>query len=296
MSKHLGQKLRVNRGHKMSQIHINPKRNFGGKPLGEYNPAQDAFDKFKGIAPPAPAVSQKAVDWSRLDLNKVETMVERNAGVAIWDALAKAKEQGKVIVPNSVHDRMLVETEHYKNDAIKAGYAAWTGTAIIYEEPDKVFGETVTFTWQMEQGTGQNKKNVEYSLTFTVPEKFRGKKNCALLMDHPDFEIVSVVGKANSYELKVTDEASIQMNESFPKVTQKWYHYDEGTRIPVGEPLDGQATDNTMRYLWRQAGAYCGLLARGYNIDGQRGVYANDRPSYGLGVHAVPLADAPKKE
>jgi len=268
-------------------IRIDPKRNFSGKPLGSYDPANDAFAKYKGKTPPANSPNGKISDWSGLDLNNVETMVQRSAGVTAWDALAEAKKQGKVIVPNSVHDRMLVETEHWKKDSIKAGYAAWTGTAIIYEAPDTPLGEKVVFKWEDD--------DVEYSLEFVVPERFRGKENCALLINHPDFEIVPLTGRANSYEIKVADESAIRIVENFGKESQKWYKYDEKTRVPVGDPLDVQQADNTVRYLWRRAGTYCGLLARGY-VGGRQGVDADGGPSVGLGVHVVPLADAPEKE
>ena len=271
----------------MSRITINPERPFCGKPLGPYDPKNDAFEKYKERTDNLPPIGKGKIDWSKLDLSKVETMVANNPGVPIWTALAKAKEQGKIIVPNSVHDRMLVETNHWQKDDIKAGYAAWIGTAIIYEKPDTAFGDKVVCNWEHDR--------VNYSITFNIPEQFRGKANCALIAEHPDFELVSLGN--NSYELKA-DEKSISLLENFPKETFNMggYHYDERFRIPVGEPLNVQQADNTVRYLWRIAGSYIGLLARDYRgFDRQRVVGAGGCPSYPLGVHVISREAAPPK-
>jgi hypothetical protein len=273
-------------------IKIDPKRHCCGKPLGVYDPNNDAFKKYKGPTETPPSGIGK-IDWSRLDLNKVETMVTQSNGVAQWDALIKAKEQGKIIIPNQVHDRMLVETEHYKKDDIKAGYAARTGTMIIYESPDKAFGESIVFSWEHD--------NVNYSITFSIPEKFRGKTNCALVIEHPDFELVSLGD--NNYELKVADGKSISLLVNFPKEGGgKGYEYDEKTRIPSGTSADeltqllGAAPpQERIRYLYRVAGSYIGLLARSYDVIGWRqGVYAIDGPSDALGVHVIGPEEAAK--
>ena len=267
----------------MSRIIIDPKRHFCGKPLGVYDPNNDAFRKYKERTDNLPPIGKGKIDWSKLDLSEVETMMTRSAGVPIWDALAKAKERGKIIVPNSVHDRMLVETNHWGTPGIKAGYSAWTGTAIIYEKPDTPFGDSVVYSWECDK--------VNYSITFNIPEQFRGKANCALVVEHPDFELVSLGN--NSYELKA-DEKSISLLENFPKETQKWYHYDERFRIPVGEPLNVQQADNTVRYLWRIAGSYIGLLVRCLDVGGRQGVDVY-RPSNALGVHVISREAAPPK-
>ena len=221
-------------------------------------------------------------DWPKLDLNQVETMITRANGVPAWEAIERADKEGKIIIPNCVHDRMLVETKHWKKPEINAGYWAWTGTGVIYEAPNKPFGEAVVFIWQ-------NQK-IDYSVSFTVPKQFQGMENCVLVVEHPDFGF-TLVGK-NKYELKIKDENLIHLLENFPK-EDGWHHYDERLRIPVGEKLDDQQADDSMRYLWRiDNHSYVGLLARLGNIGGsswRQNVGASRWLSDGLGVHSVAL-------
>ncbi|MBI5051446.1 hypothetical protein HZC08_01675 [Candidatus Micrarchaeota archaeon] len=87
---------------------------------------------------------------------------------------ALAQENGWLIAPNSVHDGILNRT--------KESYAVWTGTLVVYEAPDQPFGKEVTFIWT----DGPTK----YSITFQIPENLRGKKDCAIVLEHPDFILV----------------------------------------------------------------------------------------------------------
>ncbi|MEW6035066.1 MAG: hypothetical protein AB1529_00495 [Candidatus Micrarchaeota archaeon] len=103
-------------------------------------------------------------------------------------------------------------------------------------------------------------------MSFIVPVTFRGIKDCALVVEHPDFDMVGMGG--NTYELRA-DESSFHLLEHFPG-SRPWHCcYDEKFRIPVGPALiDG---DGPTRTLLRADGSYIGSLARvvySYSIGG----------------------------
>ena len=184
------------------------------------------------------------------------SVIEFHQNLTLFEALALAKREGKIIVPNDVHDRILTETGARYNDSI------WTGTLVIYEAPDKPFGENVTFD----------------SISFVVPEQFRGKINCALVVEHPDFDLVSQ--GVNKIELTVADKTRISLLENFPG-KEGWYNFDKKSKIPVGEI--GQRADNS-RSLFRCKDCYSGLLIRYDDCYGRQGVYAYCKASDRVGV------------
>ena len=274
---------------------LDPNRHFNGKPLGVWveKPKQDPKPGTQDPKPakpslPAPATEPiSRIDWPKLDLDQVETMITKANGVPAWEAIEQANKEEKIIIPNCVHDRILVETDHWQNPEIKAGYPAWTGTGIVYEAPGKAFGKRVVFNWQDE--------NVKYSVSFSVPKQFQGKKGCVLVVEHPDF-VFEPKGK-NRFELKVKDENLVHIVENFP-ASDGWYNQDERFRIPVGNPVD--SSDPDARRLWRiDDDSYVGLLARSFS--GIRGYLRQDvgagrRLSDRLGVHIIdPNGSAQKK-
>jgi hypothetical protein len=193
-------------------------------------------------------------------------VIEFHKDLNFFEALALAKKQGKILVPNYVLDRILMET--------KAESTGWTGTCVIYEAPDKPFGEKVVFGWKDDD-------EVQNLVRFAVPEQFRGKTNCALIVEHPDFEIVEV-GKG-TFELKA-DEGTIALIEKFPKQSAKLYEFDERYLIPVGEP---KRESKLRRRLIRNDAEYVGPVARDfgdYDYNGRQYVGLDERPSLGYGV------------
>jgi len=168
--------------------------------------------------------------------------IEYHTGLNVFEAVALAKREGKIIVPNFVHDRILTETNNpgffYQH------YPVWTGTCVICEASDKPFGKKamnnpgITFSC-----------DIPYSMTFDIPVRFQGRTNCALVIEHPDFEIVKT-GKDrfgnNTFELKA-DEENIHLLESLPRELGQ-HCYDETFRIPVGAKMD---RDYPYRYLCR---------------------------------------------
>ena len=238
---------------------------------------------------------------------KALEVIEFRQGLNLFQALALAKREGMLIVPNDVHDRILMETTDQRY--LEQNYPVWTGTLIIYEEPDVPFGNKVVF-----QG-----------LTFIVPEQFQGKVNCALVIEHPDFELVDreLVASSrptnpsgfvvhfssprkigdlpkgqtelgnNRYELKVADE-NIHLIEQFPNI-DGWYMLHAETGISHGRMVN-ESSDSRCLYRLNNS-SYLGPVVRGYDYffdDGRRDVGLYLRPSGGSGVALVPLAVAPK--
>jgi hypothetical protein len=162
-----------------------------------------------------------------------------------------------------------------------------TGTFVIYEAPDKPFGEKVAYSWEDYSPKMWWPIAFKYTFNTSIPEKFRGKKNCALVVEHPDFDLV-ILGN-NHFELKA-DENSFHLLENFPKKSAKWYNFDERFRIPVGSP---KRKNDSMRRLLRRDVSYVGPVARDFrdfgdcNRDLWRRVYLDGRPSGGYGVAII---------
>ncbi len=237
--------------------------------------ANDSFKRFK----PEPSYEVRKPDVTGTEIDQLRArremlrgmtpekaleVIEFHRDLNFFQALALAKQGGKLIVPNDVHDRILMETADQEYP--KQNYPIRTGTLVIYEKPDKPFGEEIFF-----QG-----------ITFNIPQQFRGKTNCALVIQHPDFELVNLGN--NKYEIRVPDEANIRLIEDFPKKNE-WYMPDAETSIPHGKAVK-ESSDS--RCLWRSTtGSYLGPLGRGgrSNIDYRgRDVGAYDYWFVGLGV------------
>ena len=212
-----------------------------------------------------------------MDPEIVKQVIEFHKDLNLFQALELAKREGKLIVPNYVHDGILSKTDD--RVFLEQNYPVWTGALVIYEKPDKPFGNKVNFGWK--------NNGLNYSISFHVPKRFRGKTNCALIVEHPDFEI-KTVGE-NEYELKSVDGANIRLIENFSK-RDGWYMPDAETKIPHGKKVEEHPDS---RYLWRLDSDYIGLLGRvhlDFLIYGRNGVVLIDLPSDRRGVALVPLA------
>ena len=199
--------------------------------------------KLKLLREMPPDVARRAIDFRREELD-------------LFGALDLAKKLGKVLVPNDIVDRVLTETDakiHWHR----------TGTMVIYEAPGMSFGEKFTYD----------------SISFTVPEQFRGKKDCVLVVECPDFNILPSGNK--KHELIVDDPTRIHLLERFPGKSG-WNLPDDKFKVPVGEPV--QESDEA-RYLWRHDASYIGPLVR--LVDGiyyRRDVFAYVRHASAFGV------------
>jgi len=177
----------------------------------------------------------------------------------VFEALALANREGALIVPNVIHDRILTETN---NPVFLNNFTVWTGTLLIYEAPGRAFGETLVYVWE---------HTVQYSISFNIPDEFRGQKDCALVVQHHDFDLLPT--GPNSYRLNVTDVNMIHLIENFPSTSgEHYYSYEEQFRIPV----QSASSSNDRRLLWRMSDCYIGLVVRGdgYVDYWRRGVVA----------------------
>ncbi len=192
-------------------------------------------------------------------------VIEIHQGLNLFEALVLARKEGKILVPNYVIDRILTRTgvDDFKRimSRPRGTISGWTGTAIIYEHPGKSFGECVAYK--------RNDPDVQYSVYVTIPQRFRGKKGCALVVEHPDFDVVGL--GSNSYELKA-DERSFHLLERFPATRGLVHRYNRTYRIPVG-PDTFEVGETRTRVLWR-ADNYVGAVARNPFVSVTTGVYA----------------------
>ncbi len=149
-------------------------------------------------------------------------------GFTFFEAVELARRENKIIVPNLVHDKILrkIKDEDFLREVYS--YYLRTGTVIIFEERHKPFLEQVVFTWKPYK--------TDKHLIFDVPEQFRGLSNCALVVEHPDFDLVNLGN--DRYELKVTDMNSIHLINDLPDFGDHWSHeYDRRFRVPCGKAL-----------------------------------------------------------
>ncbi|NYZ73661.1 hypothetical protein H0O00_00805 [Candidatus Micrarchaeota archaeon] len=232
--------------------------------FGKYKPMEEkAVRKVEVVGDELSYLRQRREMLRSMTPEQVLQVIEFHENLNVFQALELAKKEKKLIVPNDVHDRILTET--------KVEYSAWVGTAVIYEAPDAPFKDRVVYAWEDNE--------VEYATTFNIPQQFRGKTNCALVVEHPDFQFISLGD--NKFQLKAA-EGSVSLLEHFSNKSDEWYKYDKRFRIPTGTPKN--KTDST-RWLWRQGNGYVGLVARGFGgYDVRRGVALDYAPSGAFGV------------
>ncbi len=213
---------------------------------------------------------------------KARDIIEFRGDLNLFQASAVAKREGKMLVPNDVHDRILMETKDKGLLVQFYGNWLWTGTLVIYVAPGKKFGKNIVFSWE---------DNVKYSISFQIPKQFRGKTNCALVIEHPDFELIDL--KDNKYELKLLEGANVRLLENFPTKSQRWYNTDSETKIPIGRPVK---ESKDARCLWRfEDSSYLGPVARYFDYGGdnrRQFVYAVCRSTLRFGVAFVQLASS----
>ncbi len=233
-----------------------------------------------------------------LDPEKVKQVIEFHKGLNLFQALALAQREGSLIVPNGIHDRILTETTDPEERSslgdrdrrsrdkqyLIQNYPACTGTLVIYEKPNVPLLDKVVFSWlQFNRRT--------YSISFVVPEQFQGKANCALVVEHPDFELMALGN--NRYELKV-DAQYVHKIEDFPEISG-WYMPHAETGIPHGKKVEASSDS---RYLWRIDKTHIcsvGRIVGDFGVYDRRYIGAIDFWSARLGVAFMPLNVTPEK-
>ena len=263
---------------------LDPNRHFNGKPLGRWDPSkekkQDSEPRTKETKPntqnPGPqGQGPRPSDWIRGPL--LEVLVEEANGVSMEEAIALANKEKRIIASNKRLDQALVGSDEWRS--IEKVFPCWTGTMTAYEEVGKPFGEIVEYT---DDNTG-----LKY--LFEVPQKYKGKKDCILVCEHPDFSLET------KGDERIIRAAKIDLIEKFP-ANVDWYLVDSKHGIPFGDSV--KFSDDT-RYLYRIE-KRVGPVARGYGDcgdDNRRNVDIDDWPSGGLGgVVEAPEKGAPKNQ
>jgi hypothetical protein len=173
--------------------------------------------------------------------------IEFHKGLTVFQALALAKEEGKLIVPNSVYDRILTETA--VEGFLERNHPYWTGTMVIYSSRGTPFGEKIVY-----HGKDFNR---HFSVSFDVPPRFRDKVDCALVIEHPDFDLVP---SGENAHVLIADEDQLYLLERFPGRSGN-YGYDERYRLPSG----GNSVKD-YRSLGRMWDNFINLVARGSEV------------------------------
>lgn len=142
--------------------------------------------------------------------------------------------------------------------------ASWIGLGIVYEAPDKRFGDYVRVL----------------SLAFKTPVKFKGMANAALIFEHPNFELDSATGL-------FTGKVS-HVIEDFPRQSN-WYKPDHYSGIPQGSSVSGE--EYGVYCLLRkpeEEGVYIGAVVRGdRQLSGHQYIFVNYDPATELRVATV---------
>jgi len=130
----------------------------------------------------------------------------------------------------------------------------WTGTALIYEAPDVPFRSDVSVS------ISDPEKDFIYSISCHIPQRYRGKKNCALAVEFPDFWIATL--GYLTYELNVLEHAALHLIEDFPSDNGS-YLFDQRFHIPYGTQKAAFGADLTMqRSLFRMKTAFVAPIMR----------------------------------
>ena len=199
------------------------------KPFGRYGP----MDKHEVRKPDVK--HQSYLDQARkaremlkdMAPDKVLQLIEFHKGLNFFQALALAQREEKLIVPHYVHHRIITETAAGGSPNVYK-YFMFTGTLLVCEAPNEPFGKKVVYNLEV---VGNN----SYVPYFKIPKKFQGKVNCALVLEHPDFEILEAGD--SRYELKSKKGAKIHLVEDFPR-KDGIYRGDVQIAVPHGEELE----------------------------------------------------------
>jgi len=193
----------------------------------------------------------------------LEVLITSANGVPFQEALKRAEKEKRVIASNKRLDQALNGSDEW--ESIKEVFPCWSGTMTAYEEVGKPFGDVVEFI----------DEQTKLKYLFPVPQNFRGKNDCILVAEHPEYSL-EIKG-----DERIIRAAKVDLIERFP-AEDGWYLSDPKHGIPFGNSVDTSNRD--ARSLVRTE-KRVGPVARNYGIyyDGDWRVVGL-RPSGGLGV------------
>ena len=167
-------------------------------------------------------------------------------------------EKAELVIASNRRLSQAISSGEWKKVKIRG--RCWSGTMVAYDRPDHKVGETIEYT--------DSRTNLRY--VFPVPEEHRGKKNIALVAEHPDFMLEK---DGNDRIIKATEVGAV---ERFP-ITKGWYMGDSKYGIPQGETV-APRTETKALYLLRTE-MRVSLAARG--------------GKYGIALGSVDVANSP---
>ena len=233
-----------------------------------------------------------AVDWTRLDLAKIEVMATSAQGISGLEALQKAKQQGKVIVPSAFHEIIAsmfpTPSVAPPPSNIVTALPAWTGTVIIYLGHNQQFRERVFLSWERADESNPF-LTWDHKLIFNVPKKFQGLTNHALVIEHPNFEFIL---NGMDYELKPNNEDNIHAIVFPYHDSNKRYYSDQRFGVPNVEAPHYSPRAcrpfNKDRKVSRYPNSFVGLIS--WNDDSCT-VCLTDNLSDKQGVLVIPVSE-----
>ncbi len=181
------------------------------------------------------------------------------------EALRMADNAGHVMASTKRLSRALYGRFEWR-DIIDA-FPCRSGTMVAYEKPDKALESRIRFT---DPNTGLN-------YDFMVPREHWGKKNVALVAEHPDFHI-----EKDGHDRLILAE-KVDVVERFPASREGWFFGDEKHDIPQ-DSRHVNPTGPSGRHMFRMEKGVC-MIVRGYDC-GYHSQYIDlsGWPSIGFGV------------
>ena len=179
------------------------------------------------------------IDWTKLDLRKVECIPFINTTESIWEIVLRLTSDNRVILPNIFYDLVSEDNLLSRPEVPAIARNILTGTVLIYRESGKPFGEHF----------------IDGFISFQpVPQEFKDRRGCALAVEHPNFTVSQI---HSTHDLHVPDKKMLKLLENFPK-EDGWYPIDP----KFGIPLDTSDTSpkKFLRKLPKSNAAY--LIAR----------------------------------
>ncbi len=200
---------------------------------------------------------------------QLEVLVPRRRGLPFDEGLRVA-EQGRRVIASNLRLHRALTTKEWK--AISEVFACHAGTMVGFVEPGERLGEVII---GIDSVTG-----VEWP--FLVPKEFRGMKDCAIVVEHPYYNIEP---KGNERIVRA-ESGKVEVVEDLPPKTG-YYLIDPDHGIPQGkavEPKDGVDWAYLARVPKRVGPAWRGGYDGGLGDYVGRGVGLGDGPSSGFGV------------
>lgn len=179
-------------------------------------------------------------------------LIEFRENLNFFETLELTKKPNCLIVPNDVIDGILIRT--------KFEISSITGSLIVYEKLGVPFGNSVVYG----------------NVSVKIPIDYVGKINYALVIDHPDFELVG-------NEIKILEDGKVYIIKNF-FLDQWWLVRQEPIKVPNREQV-GASQD--MRGFYRSEFCHIGFLTRS-SVD-KPSINVKVWPSAGLRVALLPI-------